>query len=685
MTKILIVDDNAQNLYLLEALLNGAGYEVIPASNGAAALDLARQHTPDLVISDILMPIMDGYELCRRWKADDRHKNIPFIFYTATYTDPRDEKFGLSLGADRFLLKPSRIEILQQVVSEVLEEARRGVVKRPERAPENDDETLLQYNKVIFRKLQDKVKELEWEIAARRNAEGLLKKERNRAQNYLNMASVMIVLLDADESVQLINKKGCALLGYEEREVLGKNWFATFLPEKRRAELQGAFRRTARGEAQAIESYESTVLTKAGTERTILWHNTLLKTESGEFQGLLCAGEDFTERKQMEEELRQVQKMESVGRLAGGVAHDFNNVLTAITGYAGFVLRALDTSDPKRDDVKEILAAADRAAALTRQLLAFSRKQVINPEVFDLNGAVESTVKMLKRLIGEHILLETCLAAEPCLIKADSGQLGQVLLNLAVNARDAMPKGGKLTVSTQRVARAEEYYKGKPGGLRGPLAVLTVQDTGVGMTDEVRAHVFEPFFTTKEKGKGTGLGLATVYGIVKQSGAELELESAPGKGTTFRVIFQLSSGTPKSAEKTAEVPLRGSETLLLVEDEETLRKLDERILSASGYKVLAYAAPTEALKALESRGQPVDLLITDVILPGISGRDLAREAARRALSRRTLYVSGYTDDAVMQHGALEPGLAFLQKPFTAEGLLRKVREVLDGPADAGKA
>jgi len=807
MSRILIVDDNGQNLYMLEAVLKGAGYEVLQANNGAAALELAEKLAPDLVISDILMPVMDGYELCRRWKAGERYKRIPFIFYTATYTDPRDEKFGLSLGADRFILKPAKIELLQRTVKEVLAESLLGRVRSPEKPPEKNGETMTEYKDVISRKLQDKVTELEWEIAARRNAEELLKKERNKAQNYLDIASVMIVLIDAEEIVQLINKKGCAILGYEEREVLGKNWFLNFLPAKSGEAAQGIFQQLVRGELQSLDSYETPILTKSDEERTILWHNTILKKDSGEFIGVLCAGEDFTERKRMEErlfklssaleqsaslvlmtdtkgrieyvnpkftevtgfsledlkgrspgyfksgettaseysklwgtitaggswrgefhnrkkdgtlywaraviapvrgasgeliaflgikeditaqkaleaDLRQAQKMESVGRLAGGVAHDFNNLLTAITGYAGFVLKGLGPDDPERDDVKEILAAADRAGALTKQLLAFSRKQVITPTVFDVNKAVESTAKMLGRLIGEHIRLETFLAPVPCCVQADQGQFGQVLVNLAVNARDAMPDGGALTISTESLEMPAEFFFNKPWLRPGRLVRLSVKDTGTGMTDEVRAHVFEPFFTTKEEGKGTGLGLATVYGVIKQCGGVLELESAPGKGTTFRIYLPEAAGAQEKEGPAAAGNLRGSETVLLVEDEESLRKLDERILQSGGYKVLSCAEGVGAIKTLEEHSGPVDLLVTDVVLPGMNGRELAREAVRRRLCRKVLYISGYANEAILDQGVLESGLAFLEKPFSADALLRKVREVMDETAKVGMA
>ena len=405
-----------------------------------------------------------------------------------------------------------------------------------------------------------------------------------------------------------------------------------------------------------------------------------------------CNIRDNTERKQAEgaqknlqAQLAQAQKMEIVGRLAGGVAHDFNNLLTAIKGYGEFVLDALTAEDPKRADVVEILNAADRAAALTRQLLAFSRRQILAPQVVDINKIVGDMTNLLGRLLGEDVKLVTELAPAPCLAKVDPGQTEQVIMNLAVNARDAMPKGGTITLVTEIATLHEDFFTAHPDLRRGPLVCLRVRDTGSGMSDEVKSHIFEPFFTTKEKGKGTGLGLSTVFGIIKQSGGEIALESSPGSGTTFQIYFpQMETAAPEK-EKEKEKPVRGHETILLVEDEDVIRRMGERILVANGYTVLTAADGQEALKVLERHANPVDLLVTDVVMPGMNGRELAREIARRKMAPRTLFTSGYTDDAIVRHGVLEPGLSFLYKPFSPDGLLRKLREVLDGPADQAKA
>lgn len=387
-------------------------------------------------------------------------------------------------------------------------------------------------------------------------------------------------------------------------------------------------------------------------------------------------------------ELTQAQKMESVGRLAGGIAHDFNNILTAIKCYAEFLLKALPPQDPKTDDVKEILTASDRAAALTRQLLAFSRRQIMAPKVADLNKCVTGIGNMLKHLIGEDITFSAKLAAEPCTALIDTGQLEQVLVNLVVNARDAMPGGGAIQLSTELLPASEALRLVHPALPRGPVVRVNVKDSGCGMTEEVKSHLFEPFFTTKEPGKGTGLGLSTVFGIVKQSGGDIEVRSEPGKGTVFSIYFPYSEPGPggEAAGKGAQDSggVNGRETILYVEDEESLRRLGKRILSAQGYTVLTAADGQEALKELERHGKPVDLLMTDVVMPGMSGRDLGQEVARRKMAARTIYMSGYTDDAIVSQGVLEPGLAFIYKPFTVESLSAKLREVLDGSADQAR-
>ncbi len=410
-----------------------------------------------------------------------------------------------------------------------------------------------------------------------------------------------------------------------------------------------------------------------------------LRNEDGAIEGGVIVFRDITEAKQAEERLGHMQKMEAVGRLAGGIAHDFNNVLSVILSYAEMIGNDLETDDPIFSDVEEIEKAGKRAADLTRQLLAFSRQQVLEPKVLDLNQSVAGMDQMLRRLLGADVELTILSAAELWSVKADPGQIEQILMNLAVNARDAMPEGGKLTIETQNVELDADYAHAHPGVTAGSYVRLSVSDSGSGMSRETQARIFEPFFTTKEKGKGTGLGLATVFGIVKQSGGNIWVYSEPGKGATFKVQFPRVSGPAKgvSISKQGEVePPRGTETILLVEDDDQVRVLARDVLRRYGYVVLEASNGGEALLICEQHGAQIHLLLTDVILPRMSGRHLAERLASTRSKMKVLFMSGYTDDAILQHGILESGVAFLQKPLTRASLTRRVREVLD--AGAGK-
>jgi PAS domain S-box-containing protein len=387
---------------------------------------------------------------------------------------------------------------------------------------------------------------------------------------------------------------------------------------------------------------------------------------------------EFLARQRLHGQLEQSQKVESIGRLAGGIAHDFNNMLTVINGYSQLMLNQLRPGDPLRSDVQEILDAGERASSLTRQLLAFSRNQILVPKVINFNQIVRDMERLLKRLIGEDIELVSSLAPNLDPIKADPGQLEQVIMNLAVNARDAMPDGGKLTLETSNVQLDAAYARSHISVTPGPYVMLAVSDNGVGMDPETQAHLFEPFFTTKEKGKGTGLGLATVYGIVKQSGGNVWVYSEAGQGTTFKIYFPRVQDSLDKASQAVPLPMaRGTETLLLVEDEAAVRKLASSILRSNGYTVLEAGNGREALDLVASHSKSIDLLVTDVVMPGMSGRDLSKRMLEIRPGLPVLYLSGYTSNAIVHHGVLDSGVNFLQKPFTPEGLVRKVREVLD--------
>ncbi len=420
---------------------------------------------------------------------------------------------------------------------------------------------------------------------------------------------------------------------------------------------------------------KAVLIERIGIDRTAELYaaNAILQRE---IEDRMKAQEEL-ERK--ESELRQAQKMEAIGRLAGGIAHDFNNLLTAILGYGNLLELKLAPGDPSRSDVEEILSAGKRATELTRQLLAFSRRQVLVPKILNLNAVVDEVVKFLKRLIGEHI--ELVLRIQPDLgrVRADPSQVEQVIMNLAINARDAMPEGGKLTIETCDVKLDESYSRSHPEVQPGPYVMLAVSDTGAGMDPETQSRIFEPFFTTKERGKGTGLGLSTVYGIIRQSGGHIWVYSEPGRGSTFKVYLPRADRkdeTHKSAIIT-DIPKGGSESILVVEDEAPVRKLLCNVLKARGYAVTEAANGTEALQSRRKSPDPIQLLITDLVMPGMGGRELAEQMTDAQPGLKVLYVSGYTEDTVVRKGELVEGTAFLSKPFTPDVLLRRVRELLD--------
>ncbi len=561
--RILVVDDKEDNLYYLTALLRGHAFDVETARHGAEALTKARAAPPDAVVSDLLMPVMDGYTLLRYWKADARLRGVPFIVYTATYTEPQDEKLALDLGADAFILKPSEPEDLLARVREVLA---RGAVAVAAPPPTIGGQLLQDYSQTLIRKLEEKTMELE---AANRT-------------------------LQQDIA--------------------------------RRKEAEARLRQT-------------------------------------------------------EEQLRQAQKMEAIGRLAGGIAHDFNNLLSVILSYTSLALDDLKPGDPIHDDLQEIDTAGRRATALTQQLLAFSRQQVLQPRVLDINHVLEGMQRMLERLLGEDVALSFAPSAEAGRVLADPGQIEQVVMNLAVNARDAMPEGGTLTIETANVELDAAYAGAHVGVEAGHYVLITVSDTGTGMDAATRARLVEAVLTTKETGKGTGLGLATVFGIVKQSGGHIAVFSEPGRGASFKIYLPRTDRPADAVALRAPLAeLRGSETILLVEDEAQVRTVACSILRRYGYHVLEAANGGEAMMVSTDFSARIHLLLADVVMPRLSGRRVAEQILTSRPDTRVLFTSGYTDDAMVQHRTLGVGVPFLQKPFTPEALLRKVREVLDGAA-----
>ena len=523
------------------------------------------------------------------------------------------------------------------------------------------------------------------DITERKQAEEALRAEKQRFEALLENAPFGLVVIDPQGIFQYVNSKFIELFGYDLNEIPnGREWFRKVYPDPdyRHHVIETCIQDFSISSPGQNVPRIFAATCKDGTKKIVRFITVQL--EAG---GYLMSCEDITlaqraeeEKAALAEQLRESQKIEAIGRLAGGIAHDFNNLLTVIGGYSQLCLTDLKENEKLRGNLEEIQKATQRASDLTNHLLAFSRRQIMEMKILDLNTLLKDLDKMLHRVIGEDIQLTYLLCDELGKIKADRGQMEQCILNLAVNARDAMPFGGKLTIKTSNAELDETYAHTHIDTEPGRYVMMSVSDTGMGMTPEVRERAFEPFFTTKEKGKGTGLGLSTCYGIVKQSGGNIWIYSEPGRGTTIKIYLPRVDGSLEEPKEPGEAPeiFKGTETILVVEDEMEVRKLVAQILKGQGYTVIEASGGEEALKvARESTGRKIDLLLTDVVMPEMSGRELAETLPFRHPGLKILYMSGYTDNAIAHHGVLEEGINYIQKPFTLEALARKVREVLN--------
>lgn len=707
--EILIAEDSPTQAFQLQHVLERHGYRVKVACNGQQALAMLREgkSRPTLVISDIVMPEMNGYQFCHEVKTDARLKDIPVILLTSL-SDPQDIIRGLECGADNLLTKPYDEKMLLSRVQYILlnREIRRGggtqigmeivfggqrLIVTPERQQILDllistFETAVQKNlelqrvqkelKALNESLEEKVEERTAELIA----------QREYLRSIVDANPNLIFAKNWEGQFTMVNQALAEVFETTAKNLIGKR-DADFNSNEEEVEC------FARDDREVMETLQAKFIaeepiTNARTGET-RWFQTIkvpLRVPGEHSIQVLGVSTDITKRKQAEEalrqseeQLRQSQKLEAIGQLAGGVAHDFNNLLTVIGGYSDLLLRSLD-EDQHRQKVEEVKKASERAASLTRQLLAFSRKQILQPVVLNLNDIVPDMDKMLRRLIGADIDLLTVMEPELGQVKADAGQIEQVLMNLAVNARDAMPSGGKLTIQTANVYLDDSYIRHHVTIQPGPYVVLAVSDTGCGMDAETQAHIFDPFFTTKEAGKGTGLGLSTVYGIVKQSGGNIWVYSEVGKGTTFKIYLPrvCEAIEQREEEEVARTGMQGgTETILLVEDEGIVRQLVRDVLESNGYRVLVATSGDEALQISERYQGLISLLMTDVVMPQMGGREVAERLALSRPEIKVLYMSGYTNGSIFHHGVLDEGIAFLEKPFTLESVTHKVREVLD--------
>ena len=804
MKTILIVDDNPQNLSFLQTLLERHGYGVTAAANGAEALEKARSERPDMIVSDILMPIMDGFTLCREWKRDGRLKDVPFVFFTATYTDPKDEKFALGLGAERFIVKPQKQQVLLGIIEEVLSEREAGRFTAPSEPQPDEAVYIREYNETLIRKLEDKMvqveearRRLELEVAGRKQSEQALKESEEKFRVIFESSIDGIVLVDVDSKKFLMgNNTFCDMVQYTPEEIrqLG---ILDVHPEKDVPWIIEEFDRRARNESvkeidipvkrkdgsifwaeiksspmtitgknyvvgnfrdvtkrrkadetlarlgMAVDQTSETVII-TDREGKIQYANPAFERISGysmeeavgknpetllggkqdaafyqEVRGTLARGEvwtghliqrrkdgslyeedatispvrdssgnivsfvgvmrDVTQLLLLEKQVRTAQKMEAVGTLAGGIAHDFNNVLTVILGF-GEMLKLRIANDPKAlSDLDQILCSAEHASVLTRQILTFARRQIIEFDNLDLNQVITDLGKFLQKVTRENIGIRTLLAERLPTIQADRGQVEQVLMNLSLNARDAMPEGGQLVIETQEAWLDEEYVKQYPYMKAGRYAVLSVSDTGIGMDEGTRERIFEPFFTTKGPDKGTGLGLAVVYGIMKQHNGFIHVYSEPGKGTTFRIYFP-AVDVPADSKVVAVQGIihGGNETILLAEDNESVRHLTEQTLVSYGYRVLIACDGEEAVDIFLRHQKEIAIVVLDVVMPKMGGKQAYDEMIKTIPGLKAIFMSGYSANAIHDSFVLHSGIPFLQKPFGPGDLARMVREVLGG-------
>jgi len=636
--RVLVVEDRTEDAELAirelrRAELNCETRRVDKADAFRRALGEFR---PDIVLADYTVPGFGGMAALEILKAEA--PAIPLIIVTGSL-DEETAAECIKSGAADYVLKTNLIR-LGPAISGALAYAQ-------SQADKQVAESALRISERRFRALVEE----SWDAVA---------------------------LFAGDGTILYGSPATTRLLGYELSEFVGRNAMELIHPDDRAGVLLRL--QDAMAAPRAPVQVAARVRHKNGSWRYLegVFTNLIDDPSVG---AIVNNYRDVTDRRILEEQVMMSQKMEAIGRLAGGVAHDFNNILTAIGGYSDLLLADLPPDDRRRHDVEEIHQATQRAAALTQQLLAFSRRQVLQPKVINLNALVPDIEKMLRRLIGEDILFATVLHPRLGNVRADPGQLEQVIVNLAVNARDAMSDGGRLTIETRNVELDEAYTAEHPAVKPGRYVLLAVTDTGVGMDEETKARIFEPFFTTKVRGKGTGLGLATVYGIVQQTGGHIWPYSEPGRGTTMRVYLPRVDAPADPIEHprdAAPETLRGSETILVVEDEAPVRAVTRQLLERNGYTVLEAPDGAAALALVDGAagGRHIDLLLTDVIMPGMSGRELAAQLNARRPNLRVLFMSGYTDDAVVRHGMLEPGLAYLEKPFRPMALLRKVRSVL---------
>lgn len=693
MSYVLVVDDKEENRYYLQALLSGHGYRVTVARHGAEALVLARQSAPMLVISDLLMPVMDGYTLLRHWKADPSLRALPFIVYTATYTEAEDEKLAMDLGADAFILKPAEPDVFLQRMREVLERPARQSPDSATGGRANEADVLRHYSETLIRKLEEKSLQLseanallEKDIVRREKAEAALRESEERFRLLAKATSDAVWDWDIRSGLSWWGDGFSQLFGHplNEKQLNHNSWVDMVHPDDRERVLASLDVAIREGDSW----HASYRLRRAdGSWALVEDKGLLIRDTEGVATRMVGGLTDVSERAALEDRLRNAQRLEAVGQLTGGIAHDFNNLLTIVLGNGETLLEMLAADPQKRDLARMIVGAAERGAELTQRLLAFARRQSLSPRAVDINALLSGLGMMLDRVVGEAVQLRMSPARQLPLALVDAAQLEHTILNLCVNARDAMPDGGLLEISTVPVVYTEDTHLNGQTIPAGRYVQLRVSDTGCGIDPDNMTRIFEPFFSTKSEGKGSGLGLAMVYGFVRQSGGFIFVESEPGNGANFTLYFpvatdqSLPAADGRLAEPDAEsaAPKVSSRCILLVEDDVLVRQIAQHNLESLGYRVVPAGSGDAALaliKAMMRRGDTIDLLFTDVQMTGMTGPELVASVKQMLPDIRVLYTSGYAAQLAEQGRLPGSGSPVLSKPYRRAEMAVAIAAVL---------
>lgn len=689
MSYVLVVDDKEENRYYLQALLTGHGHKVKVARHGAEALVLARQSGPSLVISDLLMPVMDGYTLLRHWKADPGLRALPFIVYTATYTQAEDEKLAMDLGADAFILKPAEPEEFLARMQEVVSRPANSGPHKDSSDRSSETEVLRHYSETLIRKLEEKSLQLsesnrllELDIARREKAEAALRDSEERFRLLARATNDAIWDWDIEQDKRWWGDGFAQLFGHGHDD-LPRNrqvWTDLIHPDDRQRVLSSLKSAIKQGDGW----HASYRLRRAdGSWASVEDRAQLIRDEQGMAVRMVGGLTDVSERAALEERLRKSQRLEAVGQLTGGIAHDFNNLLTIVLGNAETLVEILGNDPQKRELARMIVGAAERGAELTQRLLAFARKQSLSPRAVDINQLLSVLNLMLDRVIGPAIVLDFKPGKDLPAANVDAAQLEHAVLNLCVNARDAMPAGGTLTIGTGHVTYEHDTQVGGHWLPAGDYVLLQVKDTGSGIHPDHMSRIFEPFFSTKLEGKGAGLGLAMVYGFVRQSGGHITVESEQNHGATFSLYLPLAQGSTTGSvapntESPSEVPC-GTECILLVEDDVLVRQVTQHNLESLGYRVIAASGGESALNilhAMHARGETVDLMFTDVQMTGMNGPELVLQAAVLQPGLRVLYTSGYASQLSVKGRLPGSEQPILYKPYRRAELATHIAAAL---------